>query len=38
MIAILENYQHEDGSLEIPKAVRPYLGGRDCVRVGEFSL
>lgn len=38
MIAIMENYQHEDGSLEIPKAVRPYMGGRDCVRVGEFAL
>src|SRR5207245_4342901 len=38
MIAIMENYQHEDGSLEIPKAVRSYMGGRDCVRVGEFSL
>jgi seryl-tRNA synthetase len=38
MIAIMENYQHPDGSLEIPKAVRSYMGGRDCIRVGEFAL
>ncbi len=27
MIAILENYQREDGSIEIPKVLRPYMGG-----------
>ncbi len=27
MVAILENYQREDGSVEIPKVLRPYLGG-----------
>ncbi|MBI4565261.1 MAG: serine--tRNA ligase [Planctomycetes bacterium] len=26
VIAILENYQREDGSVEIPEALRPYLG------------
>lgn len=26
-IAILENYQQEDGSVIIPKALRPYMGG-----------
>ena len=25
-IAIVENYQHEDGSIEIPEALRPYMG------------
>ncbi|WP_068612645.1 serine--tRNA ligase [Paenibacillus tuaregi] len=25
--AILENYQQEDGSVEIPEALRPYMGG-----------
>lgn len=25
--AILENYQNEDGSVTVPKALRPYLGG-----------
>jgi len=27
MIAILENYQREDGSVEIPKVLRVYMGG-----------
>jgi seryl-tRNA synthetase len=27
VIAILENYQCEDGSVEIPEALRPYMGG-----------
>jgi seryl-tRNA synthetase len=38
MIAILENYQRPDGSLEIPKAIRSYLGGRDKIAPGEFVL
>lgn len=25
--AILENYQNEDGSVTVPEALRPYLGG-----------
>jgi seryl-tRNA synthetase len=29
LIAILENYQQEDGSVEIPKALRPYMDGRE---------
>jgi len=27
LIAVLENYQNEDGSVTIPEALRPYLGG-----------
>jgi seryl-tRNA synthetase len=27
LVAILENYQREDGSVEIPQALRPYFGG-----------
>ncbi|HLM13838.1 MAG TPA: serine--tRNA ligase, partial [Reyranella sp.] len=27
LIAILENYQNEDGSVAIPEALRPYMGG-----------
>ena len=38
MIAIMENYQQKDGSLEIPKALRSYLGGRDKIAPGEFTL
>jgi len=29
MIAILENYQQKDGSVLIPQALRPYLGGKE---------
>jgi len=29
LIAILENYQQEDGSVTIPNALRPYMDGRD---------
>jgi seryl-tRNA synthetase len=38
MIAILENYQRQDGSLEIPHAVRSYMGGREKIAPGEFAL
>jgi seryl-tRNA synthetase len=24
---VLENYQQEDGSVEVPEALRPYMGG-----------
>jgi seryl-tRNA synthetase len=27
LIAVLENYQQEDGSILVPQALRPYLGG-----------
>ena len=29
LVVILENYQNEDGTLTVPEALRPYLGGRD---------
>jgi seryl-tRNA synthetase len=29
LIAILENYQQKDGSVVIPQALRPYMGGLD---------
>lgn len=31
VIAIMENYQQEDGSIEIPAALRPYLGGETVI-------
>jgi seryl-tRNA synthetase len=31
-IAILENYQQEDGSIVIPEALRPYMGGLEKIR------
>jgi seryl-tRNA synthetase len=27
MVAVLENYQNADGSIEIPEVLRPYMGG-----------
>ncbi|WP_066322394.1 serine--tRNA ligase [Bacillus sp. FJAT-29814] len=30
--AILENYQQEDGSVVIPAALRPYMGGREVIK------
>ena len=32
LAALLENYQQADGSVVIPEALRPYLGGADVVR------
>jgi seryl-tRNA synthetase len=29
MVALLENHQQADGSINIPQALRPYLGGID---------
>ena len=31
MIAIMENYQRADGSIAIPKVLRPYLGGAESI-------
>jgi seryl-tRNA synthetase len=27
LVAVLENYQNEDGSVEVPSVLRPYMGG-----------
>ena len=32
LIAVLENYQQEDGSINIPVALRPYMGGIDVIK------
>jgi seryl-tRNA synthetase len=32
IIAILENYQQEDGSVVIPPVLRPFMGGQDVIR------
>jgi len=29
--AVIENYQRADGSIEVPEALRPYLGGRESI-------
>ena len=31
LVAILENHQRADGSVDIPAALRPYMGGLECL-------
>lgn len=31
LVAILENHQQKDGSVEIPEALRPYTGGKEAI-------
>jgi seryl-tRNA synthetase len=31
LIAILENYQQADGSVSIPAALQPYMGGQTVI-------
>lgn len=33
VVAIMENYQNEDGSITVPEALRPYMGGLDLISV-----
>ena len=35
LVALLENHQQPDGSIRIPRALRPYLGGAD--RIGATT-
>ncbi len=32
LVAIMENYQQADGSVVIPQALRPYMGGMEAIR------
>jgi len=34
LIAVLENYQNEDGTINVPEILRPYMGGLDLIRAG----
>ncbi len=31
LIAVMENYQNEDGSIRIPSALQPYMGGQEVI-------
>ncbi len=31
LIAVMENYQNEDGSISVPEVLRPYLGGLETI-------
>ena len=32
LVAILENYQRADGGVDVPAALKPYMGGLDVIR------
>ncbi|MBE0416803.1 MAG: serine--tRNA ligase [Coriobacteriia bacterium] len=34
LVAVLENYQRADGSIEVPELLRPYLGGQTEITAG----
>jgi seryl-tRNA synthetase len=31
LVAIIENYQRADGSVEVPEVLRPYMGGLEVI-------
>lgn len=31
LIAVMENYQNEDGSITVPEELRPYMNGLECI-------
>ena len=35
LLAILENYQNEDGSIDIPIVLRPYMNGLDKIYIND---
>jgi seryl-tRNA synthetase len=36
VVAIFEQYQREDGSVVVPEALRPYMGGLERITKGDF--
>jgi seryl-tRNA synthetase len=35
MVAIMEYYQNGDGTITVPEALRPYMGGQEVIEGGE---
>ena len=35
LAAVLESYQQRDGSVVVPDALKPYMGGIDVIRPGS---
>jgi seryl-tRNA synthetase len=31
LVAVIENYQNEDGSITVPDVLRPYMGGLETI-------
>jgi len=42
MVALLEYYQNEDGTVDVPEALQPYMGGQEVIegseKIGESAL
>jgi seryl-tRNA synthetase len=32
LVAVLENYQQADGSVKVPEALQPYMGGKTVLK------
>lgn len=37
LVSVIENYQNADGSITIPTALRPYMGGREIISLPTVS-
>jgi seryl-tRNA synthetase len=37
LVAVLENYQQEDGSVIIPDVLRPYMGGHSLIKAQKVK-
>ena len=37
LIAVMENYQQEDGSIRVPEALQPYMGGVTVIEAGKAT-
>lgn len=35
LVAVMENYQNADGSITIPKVLRPYMNGLEVIKAGK---
>ena len=33
LVAVMENYQQQDGTIRVPEVLRPYLGGQETIDV-----
>ena len=38
LIAVMENHQQADGSILIPEALRPYMGGMERIAAGKTAV
>lgn len=32
LVAVMENYQNEDGSINVPEVLKPYMGGKEVIK------